>query len=612
MNILIIHNNNIPTELIEEFSNNGNSYFPRVIDYQPYHDSDIDTFFGDSCLKIFKERQYDAIVISYTLGEENYIDYSGLRIATHIRLTKEWNHYATPIVFLGGDDIEDVIRLSDLGGILSTYRIYTSKARSQEELAKKIENINCDKNEIPFKEWLIDSKFQHFLNRIKIKAPANYATHHSIANKWAVLRWIEMFSWEGAAPEFGDARFKNMLYLKYLLALAGNREPFTDKDKRKEPYSPLIENIYSSADYDNKREPKKRKRVVYIDDEEALWSKVLAPIFEKSKVDLITYPFDRHNKIERPELVEKIKLFLLNDYNNNGGADCYLIDLRLHDDDFDKIKNMDLYTDKITSKDLSGHQISEYIKSLNKGCQVVIFTASNKSWNIEKSMMKIGACGYVIKESPEFNYTRQESYNLFCDFARKINKAFKLSYLQQVYKTLDDFRNKLKDKNIDLSPLYDFADLFNLDKGQKSNIIIKSCIICQMRFVESIIKKNDILIEGDGGVTKNGEKIGSCFQRIAFSNNADDVIISNEIINKDYLPDGWKYAKEDADISKIVAMLWLYYKINTEIIKYTVKLRYERNTSSAHGNQGTTITITDLQNHFQKVIIPILKKESEN
>ena len=271
MNILILHNNNIPIELLlKTFNYDGNSYYTEQIKYSSESNDSFDAFLCTRLSEIF-QRSYNIIVIPYTLGEENYSGFSGLRVAAHIRLTKEWNHFTAPILFLGNDNIEDVMRLSDLGGLLTTYRIYTSAARTIEELNNKISHIDGTVNDESYTNWLADSKFQHFLSHVNVKAPANYASHHSVANKWAVLRWIEMFSWDGEEPLFDDEKFKNMLYFKYLLAYAGNREMFTSKKKKNNPIKPIINDVYKNNDYDLNGRIIKRKRVVYIDDEEKIW-----------------------------------------------------------------------------------------------------------------------------------------------------------------------------------------------------------------------------------------------------------------------------------------------------------------------------------------------------
>lgn len=633
MNVLIIHNNNIPLEIVDSSSFNGDFYYTHVMEYQPNSDVDVDTFFCKNLDAIFQERQYNAIVLPYSLGEENYVGYSGLRLAAHVRLTKEWNHFTVPILFIGGDDILDVMRFSDLGGLLASFRIFTSTARTKEELSRKIDSINCESINLNYNEWLDDSRFQLFLNRIHVEPPANYATHHSVANKWAVLRWIEMFSWDGDAPRFVDEGFKNMLYFKFLMAKAGVRESYKNKSKKRNPKITWND----VGVFDKSNGTRNSKRIIYIDDEESMWGCVLSPIFQKSDIDYVPYPFDRQNKISKKDLIQNIKSFLKQDYDTNGGADCYLIDLRLHDDDF---------ADKIKSEDLSGQQIAKYIKKkmlnekgekegLNEGCQIVVFTASNKSWNVEESVEKIGACGYVIKESPEMNYSRDESYLLFWDFSNKIKSAFKQSYLQQLYGSLDNYKDRLKSKGIDILALYEYADLLNLDKGANKNSILKSCALHQYVFLENLFDNVlEFKVDASGRITKKGLCVGKTNHRIIYETIDDG---HNGIISVKYNPDKnydgkyeplqspWIYLEEripgpvdpqkkviqkrEKPFDKMIASLLVYYGVNVSFVNKIVSLGYERNTNIAHGNSTTTLSLEDLQVVFENVIVPVLQSE---
>jgi CheY-like chemotaxis protein len=67
--------------------------------------------------------------------------------------------------------------------------------------------------------------------------------------------------------------------------------------------------------------------------------------------------------------------------------DVILLDLRLCDIDFE---------DELPSNKLTGIQILDIVKNINKGIQVIITTASNKVWNFEAAK-KYGANGYIIK-----------------------------------------------------------------------------------------------------------------------------------------------------------------------------------------------------------------------
>ena len=627
MNILLLHNNNIPAAFRLSYETDGIVFRSIVVNYPPYERRDFDTFLCASLSEEFLNTKYDLIILPYTLGEENYPEYSGLRLAAHVRLTKEWNHFTAPILFIGGDDILDVMRFSDLGGMLASFRIFTSTARTKEELSRKIDSINCESMNLNYNEWLEDSRFQMFLNRIYVEPPANFATHHSVANKWAVLRWIEMFSWDGDAPKFVDEGFKNMLYFKFLMAKAGVRESYKNKSKKRDPKITWND----VGVFDKSNGTRNRKRIIYIDDEESMWGCVLSPIFQKSDIDYIPYPFDRQNKISKKDLIKNIKSFLKQDYDTNGGADCYLIDLRLHDDDF---------ADKIKSEDLSGQQIAKYIKKkelnekgekdgLNEGCQIVIFTASNKSWNIEESVGKIGACGYVIKETPEMNYSRDDSYLLFWDLSQKIKSAFKMSYLQELYRTLDYYRAELSNKGIDISSLYEYADLLNLDQGEKRNSVIKACALQQYVFLENLVDEVlEFKVEASGQITKKGLSVGKTSHCIIYETTTENghINIANIIYHPEntantvspllttqkYLEDrlpGPSNNNKEKPFDKMIAALLVYYSVNVSFVNKIVSLGYERNTNIAHGNNATTLSLEDLQVVFENVIVPVLQKE---
>ena len=70
-----------------------------------------------------------------------------------------------------------------------------------------------------------------------------------------------------------------------------------------------------------------------------------------------------------------------------------ILDLRLHKEDFNN-KPID---------EITGFKILEKIKNHNKGIQVIIFSATNKIWNLQ-ALQNAGADGFIIKESPNNNF----------------------------------------------------------------------------------------------------------------------------------------------------------------------------------------------------------------
>lgn len=605
MNILILHNNNLPIAIMEEskwtIKEESFNVDKHILSLPPTDRPDFDSFASTELEKLNntnsdggKLAQYDLVVMPLNFTD-SYMEFTGLRVATHIRLTKEWKSFSTPILFLGSDNRDDIMRFSPLGELLNTFNIYYSKHNSVGKLCEMFRWINQNKLLAD-----VDSpEYRSFLYRLKlIPAPANYATHHSIANEWAILRWIDMMTWDDKypKPEILHKEFADMLYFKYLMAVAGDRESFSRKYKRNNPLYPRIDRITN-------------KRIVCIDDESSKgWKELLECIFNASRAKIKFFPFDESTKsISKETLKDKIQDFLVKDSREeNGCADCYIIDLRLHDDDF---------REDIKYKELSGHKIAEFIKSekLNPYNQVVIFTASNKVWNYETAVKQTKACGYVIKESPEQNLSKVDSKDLFNKFSKNIKHACDMSFLRGLYSSLKELERDFGYPEDELSLLYQFIELLNIDDNQKQEAIIKAATLTLSAFLETFLKCRFTITSRDLLHRHSSDPI-VWINRIYFrlEKNKDgyktitDVKCFETQCTKPH--PGLEAPKPDADISQIVIPLFLYYGFKESMIRKVVQLRNARN-SMAHTGEGS-FTINDLTDFFDKIIIPLLQKES--
>ena len=105
--------------------------------------------------------------------------------------------------------------------------------------------------------------------------------------------------------------------------------------------------------------------------------------------------------------------------------DVVFLDLRLlkEEDKGNHISNIE---------DFTGAKVLKKIKDINRGIQVVIFTASNKVWNIEK-LLKAGANGYYIKESPEYTLNSRFSKDNYDEFIKTIKTCLSRKPLKNVY-----------------------------------------------------------------------------------------------------------------------------------------------------------------------------------
>lgn len=606
MKILVLHNNNLPSFLRkeEEFTWHEDIEITSIIlKYDSKNsnltfDSFISNILNGETYPNFPKINYDLIILPYTFNEDNYIEYSGLRIATHIRLTKEWHHRTAPILFLGPDSLDDITRLSEFGNIITSYRIFMSDAHDEDDVENKIRDIIGNNPYDGGSEHNFSSShhYAEMVSKLVIKAPTNYATHHSLANEWAILRWIDMIKWSEKKPEVKDKSILDQLYFKYLLAklaiLEGEREFFDIKYKKKNPVSPIISDI-------------KGKKIIYFDDEgDKGWYSLLDCIFKESKAELIPFPMDKEKSFD--QMLEDAKSFA----DKNPG-DCYLIDLRLHDNDF----NSDA-----KPEELSGYKLADYIKNDkengNRGRQIVFFSASNKLWNYEKiqsGIGRIGKCGFVVKESPEYNYTRNETEANFSDFKKAIKTAIDKSYIS-------DYVNKLNQclsmRAESWNALDQFVDMLLFDE----KYTVKYNVLNLYVFIDSYLDNKfhlsydklfmkpeleDICAKFDPQLIlidkENDENKKTGFRHIYFLEPTHGRIDHRIIEKFDF--------DQRTELPLVMVALRYYYNITEENCNRVQRLRTERNRCVAHNGGNTNLTIMDIRYIFENIVIPIIKKD---
>ena len=460
MKVLVLHNNNVPFVLYDsERTKVGDiSFDARLINYDSnIHTSGFDSYISDELDAIFEGYNCDLIVLPFTLSEENYLEYTGLRVAAHIRLTPKWNKITTPILFVGPDTADDVTKLSRLGNIVNSYHVFITNKNEEADLLGLIIDI-IKRFPGGDDDVHMDSiNYKHFLESLKIKAPANYATHHSLANKWGVQRWSEMLQIEIIDEENDSMDFKKLLFYKYLRAKLGEPQKFNSKWWKDHP-SMLSFGFL----------PNEKYKIVYIDDEyNKGWYCLLSQIFESQHIEFKAFK-EFEDDIKRNDLKKRIESFI-----DSNDANCYILDLRLHESDFNE-----------ETKVLLGQEISTYIKSKNKGNQIIIFTASDKVWNLKKVLLLDeehqikGASGYVIKESPELVYTRDQTYGIFQSFQKEILHACRQSFIKDYVTETKDFGYTTLDS---------FINLLLIDKTEKKEDVLSALILELMVFIEDYV-----------------------------------------------------------------------------------------------------------------------------
>ena len=540
----------------------------------------------------FSINVYDSIYIPLCFGSV-WSDYMGLRLAMHIRFTDTPNRYK-PIFVYGEADYRDLCG-NECFSILNCKGIQFISSR------RNVIIDSLGKGEIVTPE-----QFQRELNEIiHINIPSNIGTdNHSVSNKWAIYRWYKMIEWGDNVPNIPQDDFLSSMYFKYLCAKYGEHDEYRPRHK-----------------YSNKISGIENRTILYIDDEYGKgWYSILSIIIENSGAKLIPYTDFQH---EKQELICKIKEFIKKSIQEKN-PECFILDLRLCNEDF------------VEGASLTGHEIATYIKEDkevgNKGHQIVILSASDKIWNLKNELFEIGAIGYALKESPISNYSRNDSKELYKEFANSIQNAIKLSYLKGLYAK----QKELTDKNHNVSQLDGFIELLQKDKANGDPNMLQAALLIQCCFLEDYIinlKGFEVVSIGEDPQMETflrNKKLGIDYNLIGhlflkrqqgYDNKKTNIIDFSFF--KDFqedAPDGMGNPKS-SDAVIIIGALLQYYDFEYEQVKLYVDVKYIRNSTIAHGSGQAKvrngeippqkITPQLIQDFYYKVIVPVVEKEEK-
>jgi CheY-like chemotaxis protein len=282
---------------------------------------------------------------------------------------------------------------------------------------------------------------EEFLNKIKIERPKDISSNHDISNQWAIYRWAKFLNAQSDAIAKNENSIKNMLYFKYLK----QKHSINDSDKL------MGQNINNYG-----------LKILCIDDEmKNGWADIFKALFG----DNVTL-CDRLSSLN----VNSIKEY-----------DLVLLDLRLQEDDKDK------YSD-----DLTGHKVLEIVKKINKGIQVIVFSASQKSVALEKAN-KHDILGYIQKENLAENRL-EENYNRIKSLIKKANSR---KYLKEIFNIQQDILN-LEIFNINNQNYkkikFEINNIFDVLNSNITNRI-HIVIITLYKILEILITENKIIAE---------------------------------------------------------------------------------------------------------------------
>ena len=590
MKKLLIHSNNTSYSNTELFQ--VSEQFVFDVDF----DKDVDLYINDNLtdgnLKQ-KLENCDIVFIKVSLSK-NYLEYLGLRLVYHIRLTKSLGEKANiPIVIIAEESFQYIGLTYPEPSILFTKGIYLIK-----------ESLSDYQNILKwFEKGIIKplDDFSFFVNSISINPPANYLSHHSIANEWALVRYFSMLEVDKDSESFLKLKSKlnNLDYLKTLhfkhIEAKSNRQLFNPK---KHAINSKITGI-------------KEARIGIIDDEIYKgWSEFYEYILNKSGA--ISIPFDDFRKDEtKAELILKIKNWITFNISEDDPINIFIVDLRLHDDDFldDDFEN------------LSGIQIIKFLEIENPGIQVVVSTASNKVWNFQKCL-KAGVKYYSVKESPDAYNTRIETKTSFVHFSNQVSMAVGDSFLADLYRKINLIKNHNIFQRSNGENEKEFANvtfgknglldqIFNLLNQNNSNqAIIHQCLLIAFQIIENYCELGIVAnfgVDNSSGKrlsagsiwTKQGEvskhifinqpnqKISSWFElvygRFPFqTNDSNETPVSFSLFESMQLISSHKSGLDTSSLVKIITILYFRDNISKNDIDRIIALRFYRSNVAAH------------------------------
>jgi CheY-like chemotaxis protein len=324
----------------------------------------------------------EKIIIPVRLGIED-AEFMGLYVGLHIRLTKELESVRLlPILFVTDDSKEEILtnqinyNKEKSALLLFTKGSYLLSAFSIDEyISRPLSSLD----ETTLLEKVIPS--------LKIENTKDRG--HQLANVWGAFRLAKF------AGYTINLERPFSLYYKYM-------DSFTNNE-----LTPVANNnigVFNES----------CKALLIDDNADSGWRELLGHIL-KSKVVMPGKACSIDSICSFEDAIN------FNDYIK---YDIVFLDLRL-------LKEEDKIYEINNIEDFTGTKVLRKIKNTNKGIQVIIFTASNKVWNIEK-LLEIGANGYYIKESPEYIQNEVFSKENYNELLVTIKKALTLKFLRRV------------------------------------------------------------------------------------------------------------------------------------------------------------------------------------
>jgi CheY-like chemotaxis protein len=332
------------------------------------------------------------------------------RIGAHIRLSYFDNkeQACLPIVYVYPDSEGKSImenwhtRFGSLSSIIGTKGVYLyahhdlisylNKPESDDDLFTSHSTSHILIEPLPCH----DTSFKlDFLNKINLP-PNDVIGHHALGNIWGAYVLDRVLKTNALHQNETFMRERCKLYFKLMAARHRASNQGTADELNELPKISLGQ-----------------RKIAIIDDEAHKgFADVIKAYFGNPPADQL---FIIKEKVDGYDaLSDKAKKII-----EEGEIHLLLLDLRLNGSDEEEQGNTGNY---------SGAKVLQKIKSMNKANQVIMFTASNKAWNM-RALFDMGADGYYIKESAEGGFNWKESRSNALKLLFGIQACFSKDYL---------------------------------------------------------------------------------------------------------------------------------------------------------------------------------------
>jgi CheY-like chemotaxis protein len=360
----------------------------------------------DECLD---NNKYDNIFIPLCFGSI-LSDFNGLRLATHIRCTDTINQLSKIYIY-GYAEIEYLLN-HECFNILKTKNVQLIPfGRSAIEKAGNSTE----------QEFTIEHLFEE-IQKLKLDVPKDYNDNHSINNEWAIRQWTYCIP-EPIYDRVENVlnKVENRLYFKYLNTLRSSQITHTLKEE------------------DLKILKTNKERVLLIDNDykkgwQVLFNYILT---ECNDLQMDTLEID-YRSLSREEIINSAYVKVIDPTTQSINYDVVILDFRLHPSDNDET-NIALIT---------GTQILKRLKAFNPGIQVIIFSATNKIWNLQ-AFQKEGADGFIMKPGLSDSLEYQSASDSILNLISSSNDLLKMSFLKDVFIIIDQINENLSSAYID-------------------------------------------------------------------------------------------------------------------------------------------------------------------